>query len=149
VKSWENMDFIMDWHDPTPQEIKAIHNVYDVPIIAVIDGLSEEDRKFLYNSIVVREEYKEDFKNIQILWMGDFKGYWKENHQNKDPTECPEFGDDFVKSCEYERSRLYYAAKYPDRVDLKNKSKRTLEFFLEIDSAIKIGNAIISYLKIK
>jgi hypothetical protein len=143
------MDFITDWHDPTPQEIKAIHNISDVPIIAVIDGLSCEDRKLIYDSIVVKEEYKEDFKNIQIPWMGEFKGYWRENHDNKNPTGCPEFGTDLVNSHEYERSRLYYAAKYPDRVDFKNKNKRTLEFFWEVDSAIKIGNAIISYLQIK
>ncbi|MEK6827158.1 MAG: hypothetical protein AABX99_01590 [Nanoarchaeota archaeon] len=137
----------MDWQDPTEEERKAIHDPSDIPIICVIKGLSCEYRKLIYDSIRVKSEYEKDFEETQLPWISDFKEYWGENH-HKDPDSCTdEFSTDFFNSREYERFRLYYAAKHPDRIEIKKVNRRALEFLLEIDEAIKIGNLIIPLVK--
>jgi hypothetical protein len=141
------MEYITDWHSPTPQEIKAIHDPYDIPIISVIDGLPCKDRKLIYDSIEVKDEHKEEYNHRQLSWISDFKEYWSENHNNQDTTGCAEFGTDFINSKEFERFRLYYAAKHPERMNITGINKRTLDFFVEVEEAIEFGNSIIPLIK--
>jgi hypothetical protein len=132
----------MDWCEPTEEEKKAIHNALDLPIIAIIKGLSCEDRKSIYDSLAVKSEYMDDFMKNQEPWISDFKKYWGENHK-KDPDQCPEFGTDFLISHEYERFRLYYAAKHPERVRIERAdNKRALEFMIETSDAIRVSKLI-------
>jgi hypothetical protein len=110
--------------------------------------LSPEDRKLIYNSISVKEEYRKEYDNRQLPWISDFKGYWAKNHDNKDPDEfVHEFSVDFLKSCENERYRLYYAAKYPERVEIKKVNRKVLEFLLETEEFLRIEKLIISTTK--
>jgi hypothetical protein len=138
----------MDWHNPTIEEIKAIHNPADIPVISVVDGLTNEDRKLIYDSLEIKPEYKSDFTNVQTLWLSDFKNYWGKNHKIE-PDGCEEFGNDLVNSHEYERFRLYYAAKHPEGVIIKKVNKKVLEFLLETEQATKFGDLIIAYLSQK
>ena len=133
--------------EPTEQEKKAVRDPLDIPIIAVIKGLSCDDRKLIYDSIRVKEDYKDDFMSLQKPWISDFKEYWSENHNHQDPDGCVEFGNDLVNSKEFERFRLYYAAKYPERVEIKNVNQRTLEFFLEAEEFMRIEKLIVSTVK--
>ncbi|VVB82797.1 Uncharacterised protein [uncultured archaeon] len=136
----------MDWQEPTEEEKRAIRDSRDIPIIAVIKGLSCEDRKLIYDSIAVKSEYETDFMKTQEPWIEDFKTYWGENH-HQDPSDSPEFGNDFVNSREYERFRLYYAAKHPDRIEIKHLNRRTLDFFVETEEFLRIENLILSTIK--
>jgi hypothetical protein len=134
----------MDWKEPTEDEIRAAHDSSDLPIIAIIKGLSSEDRKLIYNSLSVKEDHKEDFMKTQEPWIRDFKHYWRQNHCDEDPDSNPqEFSADYLKSCENERFRLYYAAKYPDRVRIEHpENTRALEFMLETCNAVEISKLI-------
>lgn len=134
----------MDWHTPTAEEIKAIRDPADIPIISVVDGINDQDRKLIYDSLEIKEEYKSDFMKVQTLWLSDFKNYWGKNH-HKEPDGCEEFGNDLVNSHEYERFRLYYAGKHPERINIKI-NKRVLEFLLETEQATKFGDLMITYL---
>ena len=137
----------MDWKDLNDEEKKAIRDSRDVPIIAVIKGLACEDRKLIYDSIKIKSEYEPDYNESQRPWISDFKGYWKENN-HKDPEVCSEeFSADFIKSHEYERFKLYYAAKHPERVEIKHINRRTLDFFAEIEDFLRIENLILSTTK--
>jgi len=137
----------MDWMEPTEQEKKAVRDPLDIPIIAVIKGLGCEDRKLIYDSIRVKEDYQADFMETQGFWISDFKEYWIENHNYQDPTGCVEFGNDLVNSKEFERFRLYYAAKYPERIEIKKVNKRVLEFLLETEEFMRIEKLIVSTVK--
>ena len=137
----------MDWNNPTEAEKKAIRDLRDIPIIAVIKGLSCEDRKLIYDSIKVKDEYRDDFMKSQEPWISDFKEYWGQNH-HQDPDICSgEFSTDYLNSHENERFRLYYAAKHPDRVEIKKVHRRVLEFLLETEEFIRIENLILSTTK--
>lgn len=138
---------MVDWKDLTEKQIQAIRDKSAIPIIAVIDGISSEDRKLIYNSIITKPEYAKHFEELQSPWISDFKGYWGKDH-DKNPDDCvSEFSTDYLKSCECERFRLYYAAKYPERVEITKVSRRVLEFFLEADEFMRIGNLINSTIK--
>ena len=133
--------------DPTEEEKKAIHDPLDIPIIAVIKGLDCDDRKLIYDSIKIKDEYKDDFMKTQEPWISDFKKYWGENN-HKDPSSCSdEFSKDYLKSHEYERFRLYYAAKHQDRIEIKKVNRKTLEFFLETEEFIRIEKLIFLTIK--
>lgn len=134
-----------EWAEPTAEEKKAIRNPLDIPIIAVIKGVSPEDRKLIYDSIDVKDEFRGHYKELQLPWVSDFKGYWAKNHNNKDPDEyVGEFIEDYKKSCENERYRLYYAAKYPEKIEIKKVNRKVLEFLLEAEEFLRIEKLIIS-----
>jgi len=138
----------MEWAEPTEQEKRAIHNPLDIPIIAVIKGVNPEDRKLIYDSIDLKEEFREHYKELQLPWVSDFKGYWAKNHDNKDPDEYSgEFIADYKKSCEFERFKLYYAAKYPNNIIIKHVNRRDLEFLLETDEFLRVEKLILSTTK--
>jgi hypothetical protein len=136
----------MDWCELTEEEKKALKNKEDLPIIGVIKGLNSEDLQSIYESLAVKEEYREDFMKTQITWISDFKGYWGVNH-NRDPDTSPEFGIDFLNSHEPQRFRLYYAAKYPERVEIRKIRRKTLDFLTETEDAIKVVKAYNSLIK--
>jgi len=137
----------MDWKEPTEEEKRAIRDSRDIPIIAVIKGLTPEDRKLIYDSIRIKSEYEKDFEKTQEPWIEDFKTYWGENH-HRDPSSCTEeFSTDFLNSCEYQRFRLYYAAKYPERIEINHVNRRTLDFFVESEEFLRIENLILSTIK--
>ena len=133
----------MDLIEPTEEEKKAIHDLHDLPIIAIIKGLSSEDRKLIYDSIAVKQDYKKDFGNIQLPWISDFKHYWAQNHKYDPELDPARFSDDYIRSHECERFRLYYAAKYPERVVIeKPQNVKALEFMIETAQAIRMSKLI-------
>jgi hypothetical protein len=133
----------MKYEVPTEEEKRAIHDPSDLPIIALIKGLSEEERKLIYNSIKIKFCYQSDFEERQMPWIGDFKHYWKENNHKDPEVDTGEFSTAFLQSHEYERFRLYYAAKYPDRVIIdKPQNVRALEFMIETNNAIEVSKLI-------
>lgn len=136
----------MDWHDPTEQEKKAIHNVLDCPIVAIIDGLTPGDRKKIYDSIWIKDEHKVEYNHLQIPWISDFKEYWGEKHC-QDPDTSSRFSEEYLESGECERYKLYYAVKNPDKIEIRKVNRRVLEFFLEADEVIKIENLIVPIIK--
>jgi len=130
----------MDWCEPTEDEKKALRNKEDLPIIGVIKGLNSEDLQLIYESLAVKDEYRKDYMETQTTWISDFKGYWGVNHK-QDPDTSPEFGTDLLNSHEPQRFRLYYAAKYPERVEVRKIHRKTLDFLIETEDALKVVKA--------
>jgi hypothetical protein len=129
----------MDWINLPEQEIKAIHDKRDYPLISLIKSLSDQERGLIDKSIIVKDEYKGEYIHLQEPWIRDFKTYWRENH-HKNPTGCVEFGEDLTKSGEGERYKLYYSAHNPDKIEVIKVNSKTLEFLSKAIETVKIVN---------
>jgi hypothetical protein len=137
----------MDWKDPTEQEVKNLHDKLDFPIIGIIKALSPEDRKLISDSLLYKPEFKEEYLKEQKGWIEEFKWFWGKNH-NKNPSEFSmDFSVDYIKSAEGERYRLYYSAKYPERMEVIHINRRTLDFLTEVEDAIKVVKSYIELTK--
>lgn len=135
----------MDWQDPTIQEVKTLHDKSDFAIIGVIKAISPEDRKLIYNSLIFKSEFREVYLKEQEPWIKDFNWLWGINHCKEvyEPSRC---NDDLLESHELERYRLYYAAKYPERMEIIHINRRTLDYLLETEDVLKVVRSIISML---
>lgn len=130
---------VVPWHELSEDERKAIRNPTDCPIISVIDGLSSEDRKQIYNSIKIKSDYYPDFAETQKQWVEDLCWYMGQKLQ-KDVKNCQEFLEE-INGPFHERFRLYYAAKNPANIEIIKVNRRALEFLLEVDEVIKVKNS--------
>lgn len=130
------------WRDLKPDELKAIHNREDYPIIAVVDGLSEDERKEIYSSIKVKPDYCNDFAQQQTTWINDLC-YYLGQKLGKDAKDCQELSQE-INGPFHERFRVYYAAKYPNRIEVFKVNRLTLDFLTEIDDINRLEKLVIN-----
>jgi|WetSurMetagenome_2_1015567.scaffolds.fasta_scaffold682329_1 hypothetical protein len=126
----------MDWVDPTLEEVKAIDEEFDFPIVGIIKALSSEERKLISDSLLFKPDFRGDYLKRQEKWINDFKWFWSKNHNGSLESSC--CNDDLLKSRELERYRLFYAAKYPERMDIIHPNERTSRFLEETTYAVRI-----------
>jgi len=126
------------WHNLTEEEKGAIRDPRDYPLLSVIDGLSSQERRSIYRAIRFKDIG--DYKREELPWLRDFIHYLVENRKKKDLDCSPEtinkiFFDEMEKDGIHERFRLYYAAKFRDRIE-KPTGKEVTDFLSEVDAVL-------------
>ncbi len=126
----------MDWVEPTLEEANTIDDETDFPIVGIIKALSCEERKLISDSLLFKKEFFRDYLGRQEKWINDFEWFWTINHNGEyDNSKC---NDSLLESHELERYRLFYAAKYPERMEIIHQNERTFKFLEETSFAIRI-----------
>ncbi|MFZ1970613.1 MAG: hypothetical protein WAU65_00310 [Candidatus Nanoarchaeia archaeon] len=128
------------WRDLTDEEVNAIHNPRDIPIISIIGGLSHDERKVIYDQIKIRRKYFKDFMDRQGVWLDDHKWYIGEdlerNHRCEDPNDILT-NEVIAGDGENVRFRIYYAVKCTQRIEGPPYSPELSDFLNEVYETVE------------
>lgn len=130
------------WHNLTDEEKRAIRDPNDYPILSIVDGFSPEERRRIYGSIKFKD--LAHYKAEEIPWLRDFIHYLVENRKKKDldvsiDTINKIFFDEMNQDGIHERFRLYYAAKFREKIE-PPMYREAIDFLSEVDKALTISS---------
>ncbi len=130
------------WHTLSEEEKNAIRDKRDYPILCVIDGLSPDERKRIYDTIQIHPTSLPSFMVKQKEWLSDFVYYLDENLKRRNLAHSPEVINDLVldeiiNGSMHERFRLYWAARNRSEI-MPSDSQELTDYLTEVDKAIEL-----------